>query len=111
MAQSGIKPHEELDELLPFERLLAEISTLFINLPADKIDSEIVTAQRRICKLLDIDRSTLWITSEDDPQKLLLTHFHQPPGVPSPPQRMSIKDFFLGQRKRSWVGRLLPFRK
>jgi hypothetical protein len=30
MTQSGIKPHEELDELLPFERLLTEISALFI---------------------------------------------------------------------------------
>jgi hypothetical protein len=30
MAQSGIKPHEELEELSQFERLLAEILTLFI---------------------------------------------------------------------------------
>lgn len=58
MAQSGIKPHEELDELLPFERLLAEISTFFINLPADPIDNEIDAAQIRICELLDFDRST-----------------------------------------------------
>ncbi len=96
MAQSGMKPHEELDKLLPFERLLTEISTLFINLPADQIDSEIVTAQRRICELLDIDRSTLWMTSEVDPGVLLLTHIHQPPEIPSPPERMSTKDFFLG---------------
>ncbi len=94
MTQSGIKLHEELDELSPFERLLTEISTLFINLPADQIDSEIIAAQSRICELLGIDRSTLWITSEVDPGVLLLTHIHQPPGVPSPPQRMSTKDFF-----------------
>jgi len=94
MAQSGIKPHEELDELLPFERLLADISTLFINLPADQIDNEIVAAQSHICELLDIDRSTLWITSEVDPGVLLLTHIHQPPEIPVPPERMSAKDFF-----------------
>jgi GAF domain-containing protein len=94
MAKSGIKPHERLDGLLPFERMLAEISTLFINLPSDKIDNEIVAAQRRICELLGIDRSSLWITSESDPGMLLLTHIHQPPEIPSPPERMSTKDFF-----------------
>jgi hypothetical protein len=30
MTQSGIKPHEEIDEQFPFERQLAEILTLFI---------------------------------------------------------------------------------
>ena len=95
MTQSGIKPHEELDGLLPFERLLTEISTLFINLPADKIDSEIVAAQSRICEILDIDRSTLWITSEDDPGMLLLTHIHQqPPVMLSIPERLSANKFW-----------------
>lgn len=86
MVQSGIKPHEELHELPSLERLLVEISTFFINLPADPIDNEIVAAQSRICELLDIDRSVLWTVSEDDPQKLLLTHFHQLPGLPSLPE-------------------------
>jgi PAS domain S-box-containing protein len=94
MAQSGIKAHERLEDLLPFERLLTEISTLFINLPADKIDNEIGAAQSRICELLDLDRSTLWITSEDDPGTLLLAHIHQPPGLFKPPERMSARDFF-----------------
>ena len=100
MAQSGIKLHEGLGELLPFERLLTEISTLFISLPADKIDNEIVAAQRRICELLDIDRSTLWTTSEVDPGVLLLTHTHQPPEIPSPPEQMSTKDFFPWTAKK-----------
>jgi PAS domain S-box-containing protein len=94
MAQSGIRPHEELHEPLPFERRLAEISTFFINLPADQIDNEIKAAQSRICDLLDLDRSSLWLTSEDDHGMLLLTHVHQPPGIPSPPERMSAKDFW-----------------
>ena len=94
MAQSGIKSHEELDELAPFERLLAEISTLFINLPADQIGNEIVAAQKRICELLDLDRSALLLTAQDDPGMLLLTHVHQPPGSPSPPDRLNARDFF-----------------
>jgi PAS domain S-box-containing protein len=94
MAQSGIKAHEGLDELSPFERLLTEISTSFIGLSADQIDNEIAAAQSRICELLDLDRSTLWITSADDPGTLLLAHIHQPPGLPKPPDRMSARDFF-----------------
>jgi formate hydrogenlyase transcriptional activator len=111
MVQSGIKPHQEPHELLPFERLLAEISTLFINLPADQIDNEIKAAQSRICELLEIDRSTLWITSQDDPGTLLLTHIHQPPGIPSPPERMSAKDFFPWTAQKVLGGETLALSK
>jgi formate hydrogenlyase transcriptional activator len=111
MAQSEIKPHEEPHELLPFERLLAEISTLFSNLPADQIDTEIVAAQRRICELLDLDRSSLWITSENDPGTLLLTHYHQPPETPSPPERMSAKDFFPWTVQKVLAGETLAISK
>jgi DNA-binding response OmpR family regulator len=84
-----------LEEQLKFERLLAEISARFVNLPADRIGSEIEDAQRRICELLDLDRSTLWQVCEGEPGTLLLTHFHQPPGsLPSPAERMNAGDFF-----------------
>ena len=46
----------ELEEKLRFQMLLAEVSTRFINLPAEQISSEISTAQRLICKILDLDR-------------------------------------------------------
>jgi two-component system, LuxR family, sensor kinase FixL len=95
MTQSGLKPHKEIDEQLPFERLLTEISTLFINLPADQIDNEIAAAQKRICELLDLDRSTLWITSEDDPGMLLLAHINQQtPVMPSIPEQLSANRFW-----------------
>jgi PAS domain S-box-containing protein len=90
----GIEPHNEPQDLLPFERLLAEISTSFINLPADRIGDEIVAAQKRICELLDIDRSALLLTAQDDPGILLLTHVHQPPGSPPPPARLNAMDLY-----------------
>ena len=90
----GIEPHNEPQDLLPFERLLAEISTSFINLPADQIGNEIVAAQKRICELLDLDRSALLLTAQDDPGILLLTHVHQPPGSPPPPDRLNAMDFY-----------------
>jgi formate dehydrogenase accessory protein FdhE len=48
MASLEIKTYTEFDKQLRFQMLLAEISTLFINLPADRIDSEIVAAQSSI---------------------------------------------------------------
>jgi hypothetical protein len=54
MTRSAIKPDVQLDEPLRFERLLTEISTFFINLPADRIDSEIEAAQRRSMPSLTI---------------------------------------------------------
>ena len=73
---------------------LAEISTFFINLPADQIGNQIVAAQKRICELLDLDRSALLLTDQDDPGMLLLTHVHQPPGSPPPPDRLNARDFY-----------------
>ncbi len=84
----------ELEERLRFETLLAEISARFVNLPSDHIDGQIKEAQRLICKLLDIDRSTLWQNAEREPGKLLLTHTHQPPEIRSPPEQMNLREFF-----------------
>jgi PAS domain S-box-containing protein len=84
----------KLEEQLRFETLLSEISARFINLPADRIDGDIEDAQRRICELLDLDRSTLWQVGEGEPGTVLLTHFYQPPGSPTPPKRMNLTDFF-----------------
>ena len=63
-----------LEERLKFETLLAELSARFVNLPSDRIDSEIEDAQHRICEFLDLDRSTLWQVPEGEPGRLLLTH-------------------------------------
>lgn len=91
--------NDDRDDSLPFERLFAEISTLFINLPADRIDEEIAAAQKLVCAHLDIDRSTLWEATATDPEVFVLRHYHQPPSLPSPPQRMNAKEFF------PWISR------
>jgi len=83
-----------LEEQLRFEKLLAEISGNFISLPADRIDSGIESAQRRICELLDLDRSSLWQVSEEEPGLLLMTHWRLPSGSLLPPERMYAHNFF-----------------
>ena len=84
----------KLEERLRFETLLAETSARFVNLPADQIDGEIEGAQRRICELLDLDRSALWQVSEREPGTLMLTHIYQPQGAPPIPKRPNARDLF-----------------
>jgi PAS domain S-box-containing protein len=85
---------ESLKERLNFEMLMAEISALFVNLPADRINSEIEAAQRRVCECLGLDRSSLFQVDEGDPETLLLTHLYQPPVSRIPPERMSLRGLF-----------------
>jgi PAS domain S-box-containing protein len=61
-----------------FADLLTDLLTHFINIPADQVDCAIEDAQRRICDFHGLDRSTLWQTSEGEPDVLLMTHVHQP---------------------------------
>ena len=85
---------QNLKEQLMSETFLFNISARFINLPADRIDSEVEDAQRRICEHLDLDRSTLWQIDAEEPGTLLLTHFHQNPGILQPAKRMIAMNFF-----------------
>lgn len=83
-----------LEQRLKFETLLTELSPSFISLPADEIDDGIGGAQRRICEVLDLDRSALFQLAEGEPGVMVLTHFHQIKGGPSVPKRLNATDFF-----------------
>jgi formate hydrogenlyase transcriptional activator len=100
-----------LEERLKFETMLAEISTRFVNLPADQIDGEITEAQRRVCDLLDFDRSTLWQISDREPAKVLLTHIHQPPESKPPPSEMDARVFFPWSTEKVLSGQILAISK
>jgi len=71
----------EAEEKLRFETVLAEISGRFVNLPADRVDSEIMEAERRICKLLGLDISAIWQWSSGPPGVFVLTHYYRFPLV------------------------------
>ncbi len=88
------RAEESLEERLLFETMLAEISTGFVNLPADQIDNGIRDAQVRLCKFLHLERSTVWQACRNDPETLVLTHIHQPDGIVSPPEWMAAGEFF-----------------
>jgi hypothetical protein len=48
MSPEKTNPHPELEERLRFETLIADLSSKFVNLPPNKVDDEIMDAQRRI---------------------------------------------------------------
>jgi hypothetical protein len=55
-SQAGQLP----DEGMRFERLLADLSARFVNLPPSEVDQEIEHSLRQIVEALEVDRSSLW---------------------------------------------------
>jgi len=68
------------EEQLRFERLLTELSTMFISLPAREVDKAIDHAQQRLVGFLGVDRCALWEVSQDGTH-LRLTHAWTTPGL------------------------------
>jgi PAS domain S-box-containing protein len=54
--------------------LIADISSRFVNLPADEVDREIEAALCRVCEPLGIDLALLWQWSDVTPGVVLPTH-------------------------------------
>ncbi len=106
-----IKAHPAFDEQIQFKRVLLEISTFFINLPADKIDDQIGLAQSRLCELLDIDRSALWQVPEKVSGKFSLTHVHHPSDCPPVPERMDVNELFPWAISKVLAGQVLTISK
>jgi FixJ family two-component response regulator/signal transduction histidine kinase len=79
------------DPLIRFERLLAELSASFVNLPAADVDDAINDALRKIADVLGVDRSQLISFSVID--DALVTHSGALNGVPSVSPK-SIADAF-----------------
>jgi transcriptional regulator with GAF, ATPase, and Fis domain len=69
-----------MEERLRFETLLSDLSTRFVNLPADKIDSQIVDHLKRIALALEIDRCSV-AEYNADKTKLRVIHWYAAPGV------------------------------
>jgi transcriptional regulator with GAF, ATPase, and Fis domain len=94
MKQSDKALRTELEERLRFETFLAETSSLFVNIPSDGLNNEIEDTQRRICELLELDRSALFQLTEGEPKVMVLTCFYQSEGGPPVPQQLNATEFF-----------------
>jgi formate hydrogenlyase transcriptional activator len=71
----------ELQNLLGFEILLAELSARFVNLPAEAVDGLINESLRRIAETLAVDRATLGEVTPNG-QDGFVTHCYARPGMP-----------------------------
>lgn len=90
--QKGLS--DRFEERLRFETLLADLSTRYINLPIDQVDSMIEDDQRRICEFLGLDLSTLWQREDGSPRFITLTHLYTAPGGPARPKRLEAHNSF-----------------
>ena len=59
-----------------FEALLWDLFLRLMDLPGDRVEAEIVDAQRRLCRALGLDRSALWQTRPADPSRFYVTHVY-----------------------------------
>ncbi len=79
------RTHKRRDERFSFETLLADLSARFVDVPAERVDGEILDAQCRICDCLGLDASALWQSESEDSSVHVLTHLFRPPeGPPTP---------------------------
>jgi formate hydrogenlyase transcriptional activator len=72
---------QRLGEGARFERLLADLSARFVNLPPSEVDQEIEHGLRQIVDTLEVDRSSLLEFSEDG-TLLITTHQWAREGIP-----------------------------
>ncbi|MBC7780844.1 MAG: GAF domain-containing protein [Proteobacteria bacterium] len=64
LARKGTQ--EKLEELLGFERLLADIAATLVPLTTGAVDDAIVLGLKRLAAFFDLDRTTLWALEFDD---------------------------------------------
>jgi PAS domain S-box-containing protein len=80
-----------LQERIEFERQISELSTLFINLPAEQVESEIVAGLGRLSALLGFNVVTLTLVYDADRGDV--KYIHESSGLPPIPTGLTEKDF------------------
>jgi transcriptional regulator with GAF, ATPase, and Fis domain len=67
-----------------FEALLWDLFLRLMDVPGDRVEVEILSAQRRLCQALGLDRSALWQVAPDDAGSLRITHMYDAAHDPLP---------------------------
>ncbi len=88
--------------------LVADLSARFVNLPAERVDTEIEAAQRRVCESEGLDLSALWQWTEGPPRYFRMTHLCRPLGGPPPPERFDAQEALPWCMKQLLAGRVIP---
>ena len=90
-----------VDDRIAFETLIADLSSHFVNLDSNLIDSAIQDAQRRIVEALDVDRSMLFQLSEENGQLGLTHNWTRPELAGAGSLDSNRRNNFPGRRRRS----------
>jgi len=98
----------ELVKGIDFEKVLAELSARFVNVPSGQVDREIMDAERRICELLGLDLSALWQWSDEASGCFTPTHLYIAQKGPQPPGSLKVEDFPWYSRQML-AGRIVGF--
>lgn len=101
------RSEEALTERLEFETLLSDLSAKFVDVPANRVDAEIVDTQRRVCEFLGLDLAVLWQWSVETPGVMTLTHYYRPLGGPSPPSPMHAHEHFPWSLQQALAGKVV----
>ncbi len=75
---------ERLEERLRFERLVADLSARFVNIPPEQVDSEIERGLQRILEFFQVDRCGL-LRGAPDKATFQITHACLAEGIPPVP--------------------------
>ena len=105
--ESAALQHQALAEHLEFERLVAELSSQFINLPASEVDEAIVTAFQRIGEMLSLDRATFFRIDGRGVADAAISWRRA--GTPPPPAPLAVRERFPWVFETLRAGNLLCF--
>ena len=88
-------------------KLIADISSKFVNLPPAEVDHVILDAERRICALLGLELSSLWQWPPETPEVLTLTHLYRLVEKPPAPEKMTAAEYFPWCQRELRAGRIV----
>jgi PAS domain S-box-containing protein len=91
---------EAIQERLQFQSLIAKLSAKFINLPVNKINSQIKDGLKQIAQLLELDRSSFFQYSEEK-EDYISTHSYAVKGL-TPRAKTSVKNSLSPLMSSSW---------
>jgi PAS domain S-box-containing protein len=98
---------QAIEKQLEFERLIAELSHKFINLPSEQVVDVIRDALKRIGETLGVDRSAFW-RMQPDGQPLIPIAWHDS-GVPASPVLRTPRQDFPWVFETLQAGRIVCF--
>ena len=81
---TDLKRTQELQSSLEFEKLMSGLSRTFVNLPVERIDSELNNGLKDLAEALDLDRVSINLFDSDKKNRTV-THLWSRPGTPPPP--------------------------